>query len=226
MDGFFVNYFSGSSKNSSRSSTVSSSTVISASEIQSLVDKLRNQGNRSSTRQNYYGIWRNFNEFFIKLDHKPASWEERLTLFVGHLINNSIKSNTIKCYISAIKSVLREDGVELNEDRSLLSALKKACRYHNNRTVKTCMPIQKNLLNQLIYQIDYSLEENEGQTYLAKLYKAMFMSAYYGLLRVSEITSGENLHPIKLADVQVAMNKKKIMFILRTSKTHWRDNKP
>ena len=53
---------------------------------------------------------------------------------------------------------------------------------------------------------------------------SLFASAYYGLFRVGELTSGE--HPIKVTDVHVGGNKQKILFVLRTSKMHWSDNKP
>ena len=64
--------------------------------------------------------------------------------------------------------------------------------------------------------IDYFL--GKGQMYLGRLYAALFSTTYYGLLHVSELTSGA--HPIKVGDVQIGMNKQKILFILRTSKTH------
>ena len=38
------------------------------------------------------------------------------------------------------------------------------------------------------------------------------------------MTSGD--HPIRVVDVQIGENKNKILFILRTSKTHWRNVKP
>ena len=56
--------------------------------MQNIVDKLKYEQNRSSTQANYYSIWKKFNQFFIQLDVKPNSWEERLILFVGYLINN------------------------------------------------------------------------------------------------------------------------------------------
>ena len=66
--------------------------------------------------------------------------------------------------------------------------------------------------------------ENSGQVYLSSLYQALFASAYYGLLRVGEIT--ESNHTIKAQDVQIGENKQKILFILRSSKTHGKYNKP
>ena len=85
------------------------------------------------------------------------------------------------------------------------------------------MPIQKELLHKILDSID-AVFRGAGQTYLAILYKAMFASAYYGLLRVSEIASG--MHAVRAADVKIALNKQKMKFILRTSKTHWEDDKP
>ena len=66
--------------------------------------------------------------------------------------------------------------------------------------------------------------KSTNQEYLGKLYTAIFSSAYYGLLRIGEIAKGS--HPILAKDVQIGLNKKKILFILRTSKTHWKDSKP
>ena len=68
------------------------------------------------TQQNYYGIWKNFNRFFLRLDVKPNAWEERLKLYVGYLVGCNKQSMTIKSYISAIKAVLYGVGIELNED--------------------------------------------------------------------------------------------------------------
>ena len=63
-----------------------------------------------------------------------------------------------------------------------------------------------------------------GQLFLSILYQALFAAAYYGLLRVGEITSGS--HPIFATDVHIAFNKKKIMITLHTSKMHWHNAKP
>ena len=63
-----------------------------------------------------------------------------------------------------------------------------------------------------------------NQPYLAIMYASMFAAAYYGLLRVGEITSGA--HPIKVVDVHVGDNKRKILFVLRLSKMHWKDMPP
>ena len=62
------------------------------------------------------------------------------------------------------------------------------------------------------------------QPYLATLYTAFFTTMYFGMFRIGELVASQ--HVIKVKDVQLAGNKNKIMFILRTSKTHGLEAKP
>ena len=189
--------------------------------MQAIVERLRCEGNRASTRLNYYTVWKKFNQFVIKLDIRPNSWEERLVLFVGYMVQNKRKSSTIKSYISAIRSVLKQDGVELCENKYLLTSLTKACRYVNDQ-VRTRLPIKKPLLL-LILGVVETLFSSE-QPYLVHLYKALFSTAYFGLFRVGELT--DSMHVVKAKDVHIGVNKNKMLFVLHTSKTHWLDAKP
>ena len=79
---------------------------ISSDSIQLIIDKLLNKQIRNTTNKAYLGIWRQFNKFLIRLDKKPDRWEDRVTLFVGHKINEGTQSSTIKTYVSAIKKTL------------------------------------------------------------------------------------------------------------------------
>ena len=189
----------------------SSSSTISTTVMQKIIEKLRIQQYQESTRKSYLSAWRSFNEFYIKLDRKLQFWEDRLVLFVGHLVHTRKQASTIKSYISAIRAVLREDGYELNENRYLLNALTKACKLKQNK-VKTTLPIQKGLMEIIIKYISKMFGM---QPYLSILYQALFTATYFGLFRIGEVTSG--LHPVKALDVYVADNSKKFKFILRTS---------
>ena len=80
--------------------------MISTSEINDIIDKLRNEQHRDSTRKTYHCVWQTFNEFFIRLDKKPKSWEQRILLFAAYLIDNGKKSTMVKSYVSAIKAIL------------------------------------------------------------------------------------------------------------------------
>ena len=62
------------------------------------------------------------------------------------------------------------------------------------------------------------------QPYLAILYKTILSTGYYGLFRIDEVTTGT--YPVKARDVHIGVNKQKMLFILRTSKTHWSDSLP
>ena len=192
----------------------SESSKLSTSDIQHIVDNLKMGRHRLSTRKSYRNVWKNFNEFFIRLDSKPNSWEERIILFIGFLIEKNKQSSTIKSYVSAIRAVLQDDGVVLDENKFLITSLTRACRLKNDR-VQTRLPIQKGLLHIILGKID---EKLDAQPYLKLLYKTIFSTAYHGLFRIGEVTKGS--HPILAKDVHIASNKKKILFILRTSKTH------
>ena len=202
---------------------MTTSSTLSTEVLQSFVDQLRLQKYRKSMQLSYFKVWQNFNEFFIKLDQKPDSWEQRLTLFVAFLINKNRKSNTIKSYISAIKALLLNIGVELNQDQVLLTALTRACKINNDR-VATKIPIRKELLSLLISKLDKLYLDENPQQYLATLYKALFCTAYYGLFRINELTKSQ--HVIRAIDVHIATNKEKLMFVLHSSKTHMPGGKP
>ena len=62
------------------------------------------------------------------------------------------------------------------------------------------------------------------QPYLVKMYRALFVTAYFGLFRVGELTKSQ--HMVRACDVHIGTNKRKLMFILRSSKTHGEGDKP
>ena len=193
-----------------------------STRIQFIIESLRNQCHRDSTKRNYYKVWKLFNEFILKLDRKPRKWEHRLILFIGHLIDSNKQSTTVKSYISAIRAVLKTNQIDIAEDQFLITSLTKACRLKND-CVKTRLPITKDLLAALLKQTN-KFYKNKGQRYLRVLYQAILSTAYYGLFRVGELTSGS--HPVLARKVFIASNKKKFSFVLETSKTHWKNNKP
>ena len=165
-------------------------------------------------------VWKIFNKFIIRLDVKPIDCEERLNLFVTYLIENKKKSSTVKSYISAIKSTLWENNIKLNKDRFLLNSLIKACKLTNDY-VRTRIPIKKDLVRLIIQQF---ATKYAVQPFLMKLYSAIVASAYFGLFRIGEIALSE--HIVKADDVHIGRNKNKLLFILRSSKTHNRGNRP
>ena len=205
-----------------KKSSISDDSMISSVAICNIICRLQLERNRDSTRKNYHAIWKLFSKFYFKLDIKPDNWEDRILLFVGYLIENNRQPSTIKSYISALKSVLKDDKIDICEDRFLLNSFIKACKYRN-KNVRIRKSIQKHLLKSILCQVDKKFL-NDEQPYLATLYVTIISSAYYGLLRVGEVAQGA--HPILARDMQLASNKQKALFILRSSKTHCESDMP
>ena len=204
----------------SYSDKMSNSSRISTKSMEGILERLKSKTHRTSTQENYLSIWRQFNTFIIRLDKIPPTWEHRISLFGAYLVNNGIQSSTLKCYKSAIKAILRDDGYLIDESKILLNSLAKACKLVNDK-VRTRLPIQIKLLELILFEVERFFD---SQPYLEILYKSLFILAYYGLFRVGELTTGG--HPIRAKDVHIGCNKNKMLFILRTSKTHGVDTRP
>ena len=155
------------------------SSTVSTQSIINIIDKLKSQRFRDSTRNNYYRVWKLFAQFFIRLDIKPSSWEDKITLFVGYLVDNNLKSTTVRSYLSVLHSVLWEVDVNLNEDKVLLSALTRACKVKND-IITHRLPILKGMLKLIIDQVFTHFHDK--QPYLTRLYAATFLTGFYGLL--------------------------------------------
>ena len=196
--------------------------AISTAEMRRIVDRLKLDRIRDSTKANYYSIWKTFNKFFLQLDVKSRTWEDHLVPYVGYLVETDKKSQTVKSYISAIKNILRDDGVILKEDKFLITSLTRACRLLNDQVI-TRLLIQKGLLHLIITKTEEHFE-NHHQPYLSLLYQTVFSTMYFGMFRISEVAEGP--HAIKVRDVKISDNKDKVLCILRSSKTHNMGNKP
>ena len=113
--------------------------------------------------------------------------------------------------------IVRPCGHDLH---SLTTTIRKSCRLITDQ-VKIRLPISRKLLELMLYELNRILST---QPYLLTLYRALFMLAYYGLMRVGELTTGD--HPVLAKDISVGTNKDKILIYLRTSKTHGKEAQP
>ena len=156
------------------------------------------------------------------MDRRPQSWEDRLIIYITHLIKIGRASQTISSYISAIKAVLRAEDIFILDNSYELAALVKACKLKNDE-IHIRLPIQRNLLHLLVDKIKNRLLE-KSQEYLSLLYTAIILTGYHALFRVGELTSRD--HPILLEGILLADNKRKFQIVLRTSKTHTKADYP
>ena len=201
-----------------------SGSTISTSDLLERLEVLRRRKTRESTYNNYYGIWKTFNKFLLKLDNKPKKWEDRVVLFCVHYVNKGTESQTIKSYVSAIKSILLLVNYELNCNALLLNSLTRACSLENDH-VRTRLHISCKLLELILFEVARKYKE---QPYLNMLFQAILLLGYYGLFRVGELVTGEqgNQHTAKAKDVYLGVNKEKILVVLYSSKTHSKHNIP
>ena len=212
-----VNWDASSSKSSETSK-------ISVEHVNNILERLKHRQTRDSTTANYLSVWRHLNKFIINLDSRDnLSWEDRTALFGAYLIDGGIQSSTLKSYFSAIKHVLKLDGYEWNDNKALLSSLVKGCKLENDK-LKIRLPIQKGLLEMLMFELQRHFNGQQPQPYLELLYKTMFSLGYYGMLRVGEMTLGQ--HTIKACNVHLGNNKDKVLLVLYTSKTHGKESEP
>ena len=190
--------------------------------IQNLLESFKSKQHQPSTAKNYHGIWKNFNAFVIRLDHKPVSWEERTAAYGAYLVHKGVQSSTLKSYISAIKHTLLMDDYPWCDEKLKLSIMTNACVTDNDAN-RTRLPVQNGLLEVLLFQTVRHFDD-QGQNYLKLLYKSLFQLLYYGLFRIGELTKGD--HPVWASDIHLAANKDKLLIILRSSKTHSKRSKP
>ena len=129
-----IKFFTFVGRKTRRSATNSStSSTISTNSMKLILERLKSQSCRKSTNQTYLNIWRNFNNFVIHLDVKPDKWEDRVSLFLAHMIDKGLQSSSVKSYVSAIKKILVIDSYPWDDNAILLSTLTRACRGEPNQ---------------------------------------------------------------------------------------------
>ena len=205
------------------SDLASQSSKVSSHHMKLLLENLKNKGTRDSTRHKYHEIWRSFNKFIISLDVIPNKWEERTVLFCASLVERGCQSGTVRSYVSAIKRILVKDGYLWDEKIILFQAITKSCRQLNDR-VRSRFPIQIGLFELILFELARLFDT----PFVISLYRAIFTLAYYGLMRISELTlnNPHAKHYIRAKDVHVGTNKDKILLVLYTSKTHRKESRP
>lgn len=182
--------------------------------LERVVQELEVRAVEDSTLATYMVAWHGFCDFYIHLDDKEITWEHRLELYVAYLIIKKAQEATIKSYISGIKYVANLIGIHIDDSKCRFHSLVKAARIKNGK-IRIRLPIKLKLLNRMIDELP-NIPKLQNQPYLVKLYRAIFASAYYGLLRIGEITGSK--HSISSRDVHLAMDRPKVQFRIWTAK--------
>ena len=136
-----------------------------------------------------------------------------------------MKSGTVKSYVSAIKHMLTAVDYKCDDEKILLNALIGVCKNEND-TAPNRLPIQRSLLEQILFEVERKYSVEHQQPYLECLFKTVFIFMYYGLLRISEVAQTIAKHALKAKDVHFADHKEKILLVLHSSKTHGKESRP
>ena len=87
-------------------------------------------------------------------------------LFAAFLVDNKLKSSTVKTYVAAIKGILVENNVKISEDRFVLTSLTKASRIKNDHLILR-LPIEKDFLHMILDECQhYFNTPRNNQPYL------------------------------------------------------------
>ena len=188
------------------------------SRLKEIVERLKREQICPRSQRTYHHAWHNFSKFMVRLDERPDTWTDSLVYFTANLIVEGHPKPTIKSYVSAVKHVLQEDGIQLEDNSLALSALLKSTKYTVETGPQLRLPIQWNLVKILCDAINYTFLTKKSQPYLALLYRGILMMGYFGLSRIGEMTQGASPHTIKFSDAHFERERRMVVVVLQTSK--------
>ena len=136
-------------------------------------------------------------------------------MFTAQLIQEGRAGQTVRSYVSAVRSILKEDGIKLTHDYQPLISLLQSTKYTTKPSGQIRLPIQWGLVKLIADDMDnhYSGVDSYSNIML----KAILMAGYFGLLRIGEMTDSESNHTIKFCDVHFERQRSKILMVLHTS---------
>ena len=168
------------------------------------VEKLFQASIALSSFKVYRRAWNLFNQAFTNMGlvfngsiDLPLS-PDQIILFVGYLSNAGFASASITSYTSAIGYIHKLLNMPDPTSQFLVQKLLSACNKVNN-SVDTRLPITIVVLQRLVCALDHTVPN----LYLRQLFKAMYSVAFFGLMRLGEITQDSNKQvPLTIDQIQ------------------------
>ena len=173
------------------------------SEIIRLIDNSLAVG----TRKVYLKAWEDFDNFRGTFGF-GCSWPapyQHVAAFIANCTLEGLAPSTINCKISGISFRHKLCGWEDPSDNFLIRKLKEGYK-RGNKSQDNRWPITQPILLRLIQMVEAICYNN----YEALMFKAAFLIAYFGFLRVGEFTLKPQINSaniIALSDVQQVSGK-------------------
>ena len=163
------------------------STTSSISELTSTLDTLLDATLTKSSAKGYARAWTLFDEFattygFISV--APVQIQ-LLALFISYMFNKGYAASTIASHVSAIGYIHKMNDFPDPTNSYFIQKLINACR-KLKPTKDFRLPITKNILHSICDAIPHAI----SNSYEIIMYRAMFLLAFYGFLRIGEFASG------------------------------------
>ena len=147
---------------------------------------------------------------------------EKLAQFIAVCHRKGLKSSTITTYLSAIAYIHNIRGYPNPGEAFLIQKILHGLR--RNSSPDKRLPITLDILQKLIQALPQHCED----LYIRSVFKAMFLAAFFGLLRVSEIavTRSSPQHALLRQNVQVQFlgSKPHLLLLHLTSYKHSQGN--
>ena len=169
---------------------------------------------RTSTHKLYERAWKLLCDFGQKFGLQIFPLDSvTLGLFMTNLHHQNYATSTIRTFVSAISYYHKILGHQDPGNSFLISKT-----FQGLKQLKPSQDIRQPITLPLLHQIVDSLEYIPLDPYNKLLYKTMFLVSFYGLCRVSEVTSTPSNHTLLAEDVLVISVPAKIIITFRTFK--------
>ena len=182
------------------------------------VDELFQASIALSSFKVYRRAWSLFNQASVHMGLQfngsidlPLS-ADQIILFVGYLSNSGFASASITSYTSAIGYIHKLLNLPDPTGQFMVQKLLSACNKVNN-SVDTRLPITISILQRLVQALDHTV----STPYLRQLFKAMYSIAFFGLMRLGEITQDTN-KDVSLSFDQVQFTNSAVLLTIKKFK--------
>ena len=140
----------------------------------------------TSTRHSYRAAFQSYREFHLTYykkepDHKISP--KKLVKFIAFCHSKGLKHTSISSKISALNYINKLYGHHKAAKQFVVQKMLKGCKKFSNST-DSRKPITRSILKNILKVIPEIIKTKVN----VYLYSAMFLLAFYALLRVSEIT--------------------------------------
>lgn len=172
------------------------------------VDSLLKSSLASNTWKTYNSAVDSFKRFRLSYnlhDVWPAPLYD-IIKYIAYLSHTGISASTATTYVSGLSHFHKLYNLEDNTKSFFVSKLLEGFKRKNPKQLDLRMPISLNILQRVIGSLSHICQSN----YEARLFASAFSLAFFGLLRVGELTaetkSEPGLHVIRINDISIYNN--------------------